>query len=299
MSTDQTILYNPNLFTKIMSYVFVIILMIALLAFLKGLYTSLISDYSLQAKILLSYLYVLSLLAASLTLYIFTPKILRSKYTISINEKNVIIYKKSNSIFKEFTFADVSSISEKSQEFFFYLKDNTIFSLPFEFKHDDVFFNKLFNDYKIAIQDNGLYTIFKPKDDLFIKMILFITSLLLVFFFPIILFHSITNISIFLFSIIVLGIFFIFFFTTNYIKINPKNIEIKTTFKTVIISKSDIQKVEFKRIKFINGFYFHECQLITKLNKIYSLSKSGISSIDLYCYLTFWTNTVHERHLIK
>ena len=86
-------------------------------------------------------------------------------------------------------------------------------------------------------------------------------------------------------------------------KINSDTIEIRKYFKTTVIPKDDVDEVKFSRTYVVlpkgGGGYKHSCELITKSNKIYKFKSSSMSSIDLYCYLTFWMNTVNQRYLGK
>lgn len=296
MSTDQTILYNPNAFTKLFNYALITIVGVLLILSIVGLFHAVTTNNS--SSFFLSYLFICLVILLSIVFYISIRRLFRVKYIISLDEMNTITYQTSKRIIKRFTFSDVDSISEEGNEFSFYLKDKTIFFLPFEINNHEVFFTRLFENYKTSISEENLFKNFKIKNYPLPKILLFIL------FFPLAVLPLIIG-NILVIFIYTIGAIFLFLLihSAKLVKINPENIEIRNNFQTIMISKTEVKKIEFKRelVHVPKGGikYMYCCELVTNSDKIYRLKNSHISSIDLYCYLTFWTNTVHERHFIK
>ena len=132
----------------------------------------------------------------------------------------------------------------------------------------------------------------------------FLTIVIVILLLPFLLIPLLSG-NVFVIFVCLIGFGFVFSLmgNTELKRINPGTIEIRKYFKTTAISKTYIKEVKFSR-KFVvlpkgGGGYKHSCELITKSNEVYTFKNFSMSSIDLYCYLTFWTNTVNQRCLTK
>lgn len=283
MDTKKTVLYAPSLIFKIYIYPFLIASPLFVIFSAYQLYTMLTCNYSAGAKLFLSYSTTFMLVASIFFAYLSLNTLRHFKYTITMDENNVITYKKSDEIVKEFTFFDIESITERkmNQEFIFNLKDGMSLPLPFEFKNHDFFFDKLFNNYKKTFSSEALNHTYTNTENKWLNISFFL------FFSPIIFLPLLASKYVILFYIVGAGVFFYFFDTSKYIKINSDHLEIKSNFKKSIFSKSEIKEIKFVRLSMKNSPYYR-CILITNTDQQYRLVSSEISSIDLYCLLTFW-----------
>lgn len=292
------ILYSPNILRKIFQSIILLIVGILIVLSIIGLFTLVKTNIdTVGLKLVFSYLLTSILILFLIGFYIGCRKVFRPSYTISIDDTNAITYQKSNTVIKQFTFSDISSITEESG-FCFNLKDTNAFHLPYEMKNDNVFFEKLFHDYKTIIPDEELFGELKRKNNRFLAIVIVI--LLLPFFLIPLLSGNVFVIFVYLMG---MSLVFSLIDNTELKKINPDTIEIRKYFKTTVIPKSAVKEVKFRRRYIVlpkgGGGYKHSCELITKSNEIYTFKNSSMSSIDLYCYLTFWTNTVNQRCLAK
>ena len=292
------ILYRSNISTKFFQYISLLIVSILIILSIVGLLNLIKSNIAIQGfKIVFSYLLTSIILLLIIGFYIGCRRVFRPSYTISIDDTSLITYQTSKKIVKQFTFSDIDSITEEGP-FCFNLKDKSAFYLPYEMKNDNVFFEKLFYDYKTKIPDEELFIPLNRKSNRFFTIVIGI--LLLPFLLIPLLFGSVFVIFVYL-----IGISFVFSLmdNTELQKINSDTIEIRKYFKTTVIPKDDVDEVKFSRTYVVlpkgGGGYKHSCELITKSNKIYKFKSSSMSSIDLYCYLTFWMNTVNQRYLGK
>lgn len=263
-----------------------------------GLFNLIISNTTTQElKLIFSYLLTSMIILFSIGFYMGCRRVFRPDYIISIDDTNLITYQTPKNVVKQFTFSDIDSISEEGP-FCFNLKDKSAFYLPYEMKNVNVFFEKLFLNYKTEISDEELFGELKRKNNRFLTIVIVILLL------PFLLIPLLSS-NVFVIFVYLIGISLVFSLmdNTELKKINPDTIEIRKFFKTTIIPKNDVDEVKFSRIYVVlpkgGGGYKHSCELVTKSNKIYKFKSSSISSIDLYCYLTFWTNTVSQRCLTK
>lgn len=283
MDTKKTVLYAPSLIFKIYIYAFAIASPLLLMIMVNQLYTTLTGNYPIGAKFFLSYISIFALAAGIILFYRGSSVLTHFKYTIDIDENNIITYKKSDEVVKQFTFFDIESITERGsyQEFIFNFRDGTALPLPFNIKNHDLFLSLLFNNYKRIFSTEELNHTYANKENKLINTGLFI------FFSPIIFLPLLLSKYVILFYIVGAGVFFYFFDTSKYIKIDPEHLEIKSNFKKSIFSKSEIKEIKFDRLSMKNSYHY-SCILITNTDKKYKLVSSEISSIDLYCLLTFW-----------
>lgn len=293
------ILYNPSNVIKLFQYISLLIVAILIILMTVELFNLIISNTTTQGfKLIISYLLISIIILFLIVFYIGSRRVFRPSYTISIDDTNLTTYQTSKNIVKQFTFSNIASITEKGDEFCFNLKDNSRFYLPYEMQNDNIFFEKLFHNYKTKIPDEELFGELKRKNNRF--LIIVIVILLLPFLLIPLLFGNILIIFLYLLS---LSLVFSLMGNTELKKINPDTIEIRKFFKTTIIPKNDIDEVKFSRIFVVlpkgGGIYKHICELITKSNEVYTFKNSSMSSVDLYCYLTFWTNTINKRCLTK
>lgn len=284
MDTKKTVLYAPSLIYKIYIFPFLIASPLFVIYSAYQLYTMLTCNYSVGAKLFLSYSTTFMLVASIFFAYISLITLRHFKYTITMDENNVITYKKSDEIVKEFTFFDIESITERkmNQEFIFNLKDGMSLPLPFEFKNHDFFFDRLFNNYKKTFSSEELNHTYTYKENKWFNMSAYL------FLYPII-FLPLLLVSKYLIVLYVLAIGKVVYFynETKYIKITPDHLEIKNNFKKSIFLKSEIKEIKFTRLSMKNSPYYR-CILITNTDQQYKLVSSEISSIDLYCLLIFW-----------
>jgi hypothetical protein len=285
MDTNKTVLYAPSLIFKIYIYAFAIAFPIIWISLADQLYTTLTSDVSIGIKFFFSYILIFALCILFITSIYGFRILTHFKYKIFIDENNVITYKKYNQIVKQFTFIDISSVTERRgyQEFSLNLIDGTILSLPFNLKNNDLFFSLLFANYKRVFSTEEFNYTYTNKENILINIVVFI------FFSPIIFLPLLASKYVILFYIIGAGIFFYFFDTSKYIKIVPDNLEIKSNFKKVIILKAEIKSIKFDVLE-LSESYNYSCIVMTRQGKKYKLASSEISSIDLYCLLVFWQN---------
>lgn len=293
------ILYSPSKVIKLFQYSILLIVGIIIVFSTMELFNLIKSNIDTQGfKLVFSYLLASIIILFLIGLYIGIRRVFRPSYTISIDDTNLITYQTSKNVVNQFTFSDIASITEKGDEFCFNLKDKSAFYLPYEMKNVNVFFEKLFHNYKTEIPNEELFGELKRKSNRFLTIVIVI--LLLPFFLIPLSFGNILVIFIFLIGFVKV---FLLMGNTELKKINPDTIEIRKYFKTTIIPKNDVDEVNFRRIYVVlpkgGGTYKHSCELITKSNKIYRFKNSSMSSIDLYCYLTFWKNTVNQRCLTK
>ena len=284
---------------KFFQYITLLIVGVLIVFSTIGLFNLITSDIAIEGfKLVISYLLISIIILLLIGLYIGFRRVFRPEYRISIDNTNLITYQTSKNIVNKFTFSDISCITEESELFCFNLKDKSAFCLPYEMKNDNVFFEKLFHNYKMTIPDEELFGELKRKNKRFLTIAIVI--LLLPFLLIPLLFGNIIVIFIYLIG---MSLVFSLIDNTELKKINPDTIEIRKYFKTTIILKNDVNEVKFRRRyvvlpKGIRG-YKHSCELITKSNEVYTFKTSSMSSLDLYCYLTFWTNTVNQRRLTK
>lgn len=293
------ILHSPNNAIKLFQYIILLIVGIIIVFSTMELFNLITSNIAIVGfKLVFSYLLSSIIILFLIGFYIGCRRVFRPSYTISIDDTNLITYQTSKNVVNQFTFSDIASITEKGDEFCFNLKDKSAFYLPYEMQNDNVFFEKLFHNYKTKIPDDELFEELKRKKNRFLTIVIVI--LLLPFLLIPLLSGNVFVIFVYLLS---LSLVFSLMDNTELKKINPDTIEIRKYFKTTIIPKNDVDEVEFSRIYVVlpkgGGGYKHSCALVTKSNKIYKFKSSSISSIDLYCYLTFWTNTVNQRCLTK
>jgi hypothetical protein len=285
MNTKTIVLYAPSLIFKIYIYPFVIASPIFLIYMANQLYTTLSSNDPIWIKIFFSYILTFALGAFTIIFYRGSSILTHFKYKITIDENNIITYKKYNQIVKQFTFFDIENITERGthQEFIFNFRDGTQLPLPFDLKNYDLFFSLLFTNYKRIFSTEELNHTYTNKENILISIVVFI------FFSPIIFLPLLASKYVILFYIIGAGTFFYFFDTSKYIKIIPESIEIKSNFKKVTISRNELETITFDRLEMNNSLHY-SCIIMTKQGKKYKLTSSEISSIDLYCLLTFWQN---------
>lgn len=285
MDTKKTVLYAPSLIFKVYIYAVTIASTILLILLTNQLYTTLTSNYSIGVKFLFSYILTLALGVFLISFYLGLSILKHFQYTISIDENNIIAYKKSNQMIKQFTFFDIDNITERGeyQEFIFNFKDKTTLPLPFDLKNHDFFFTQLFNNYKRIFTTKELNRIYANKQNMLITIAVF------VFFSPMIFLPLLFSKYVILFYIVGAGTFFYFFDTSKYIKIDSDHLEIKSNFKKITISRNELETITFDRLEMNNSLYY-SCIIITNQGKKYKLKSSEISSVDLYCLLTFWRN---------
>lgn len=294
----MNILYSPNNGMKFFQYLTLIIVAILIVFSTIWLFNLITSNIAIEGfKLVISYLLISIIILLLIGLYIGCRRVFRPEYTISIDDTNLITYQTSKNIVNQFTFSDIASITEDGL-FCFNLKDKRAFYLPYEMKNDNVFFEKLFHNYKTTIPDEELFGELKRKNKRFLTIVIVILLL------PFLLIPLLSG-NVFVIFVYLIGMSLVFSLidNTELKKINPDTIEIRKYFKTTVIPKSDVDEVKFRRIYIVlpkgGGGYKHSCELITKSNEVYTFKNSSMSSIDLYCYLTFWTNTANKRCVTK
>lgn len=283
---------------KFFQYLILIIVAILIVFSTIWLFNLITSNIAIEGfKLVISYLLISVIILLLIGLYIGFWRVFRPDYTISIDDTNLITYQTSKNIVNQFTFSDIACITEEGP-FCFNLKDKRAFYLPYEMKNDNVFFEKLFHNYKTTIPDEELFGELKRKNKRFLTIVIVILLL------PFLLIPLLSG-NVFVIFVYLIGISLVFSLidNTELKKINPDTIKIRKYFKTTVIPKSDVNEVKFRRIYIVlpkgGGGYKHSCELITKSNEVYTFKNSSMSSIDLYCYLTFWTNTVNKRCVTK
>jgi len=292
------VLYSPSNGIKFLQYISLLIVFFLIVLMTVGLFNLIISNTTTQElKLIFSYLLTSMIILFSIGFYMGCRRVFRPDYLISIDDTNLITYQTPKNVVKQFTFSDIDSISEEGP-FCFNLKDKSAFYLPFEMENDNIFFEKLFHNYKMEIPNEELFGPLNRKKNWFLTIVIVILLL------PFLLIPLLSG-NVFVIFVCLIGFGFVFSLmgNTELKRINPGTIEIRKYFKTTAISKTYIKEVKFSR-KFVvlpkgGGGYKHSCELITKSNEVYTFKNFSMSSIDLYCYLTFWTNTVNQRCLTK
>jgi len=140
------ILYKPNVLRKFFQYIVLLMVGILIILSMIGLfYLIKLDTATLGLKLVFLYLLFTTIILLLIGFYIGHRKLVRLKYTISIDEVNSITYQISKSIMKQFTFSDITSIIEEGA-FCFNLKDKSAFYLPYQMENYSIFFEKLFNN---------------------------------------------------------------------------------------------------------------------------------------------------------
>jgi len=241
------VLYSPSNGIKFLQYISLLIVFFLIVLMTVGLFNLIISNTTTQElKLIFSYLLTSMIILFSIGFYMGCRRVFRPDYLISIDDTNLITYQTPKNVVKQFTFSDIDSISEEGP-FCFNLKDKSAFYLPFEMENDNIFFEKLFHNYKMEIPNEELFGPLNRKKNWFLTIVIVILLL------PFLLIPLLSG-NVFVIFVCLIGFGFVFSLmgNTELKRINPGTMKLENISKL-----RQFQKLISKKLNSVENLWFY------------------------------------------